>query len=80
MSPSTLAMLSSGPGGSVSGTASTSSSVTEPPAARSPIVHVTGPVPVHSGGRVTIVVPAGIDSVSTTPVASDGPPLTTVSV
>ena len=41
---------------------------------------VTGPAPVHPAGRVCTVVPAGMDSVSTTSAASDGPSLVTTSV
>ena len=78
----TDAVLVSAPGWSVSGTLSTMSRATLLPAARLPRAQVIVPAPlaVHPVGSVATVVPAGIDSVSTAPAASDGPSLVTVSV
>ena len=81
VSAETSAVLTSGPGERVSGTVSTRSMTATSPAASAPIEHVTVVDPVQpAGSGVTGTVPAGIDSVSVTPSASDGPSLVTASV
>ena len=77
----TVAVFETGPG--VDGSVTTSEIVALAPLAIVPRLHVTVDVPLHDpwlGVAETNVVPVGIVSVTVTPVAGDGPALSTLIV